>query len=105
MSQASELIPIMHDRLPCWSRVPTARSSAERLAQSERTAVRAATPGLIVTTRKIAALVRGATTGWGIARGKFGAPVVGIGSPSSLGALGLGCGNSARGVRRHGRSQ
>ena len=96
---------MMQDKLPCWSRVPTARSSAERSAQSERTAVRAATPGLIVTTKKIAALVRGATTGWGIARDTLGAPVVVIGSHSSLGALGLGCGNSAQGVRCRARRQ
>ena len=47
------------ERSPSMSRNPTARSSAGRSPQNDRTAARFAPPELTVTTRKIAARVRG----------------------------------------------
>src|SRR6516162_2827236 len=49
----------MQERAPSTSRKPTARRSAERSAQRERTGARFSSPGLIVSTRKIAARVSG----------------------------------------------
>src|SRR5207244_11002588 len=46
---------------------PTVRSSAARSPHSPRTAAPFSAPGLIVATRKIAALVSGAATGCGTA--------------------------------------
>ena len=48
---------------PSMSRNPTARTSAARSAQKERTVARFSVPGLTVMTRKIAARVSGAATG------------------------------------------
>src|SRR5215472_19070355 len=53
----------MQERAPSGARKPTARRSAERSAQSERTRARFPSPGLILTTRKIASFVSGAETG------------------------------------------
>ena len=53
------------ERFPSISRKPTARSSAGRSPQNDRTAARLASPGLIVTTRKIAARVSDWTTACG----------------------------------------
>src|SRR5262245_29668349 len=53
---------MMQERSSSAARKPTARRSAERSAQSERTGARFSSPGLIVTTRKIAARVSGEET-------------------------------------------
>src|SRR6202011_6280750 len=63
---ASDPKPMTQERFPSGSRKPTVRSSAARSPHNDRTAAPLAAPGLIVTTRKIAARVRGAATGWGI---------------------------------------
>ena len=60
---------MMHDRLLCGSRKPTARWSDDRSAHSLRTSTSDWRPGLIVTTRNIAARVSGATTGCETAAG------------------------------------
>ena len=57
---------MMQERLPSPSRKPTARSSGPRSAHIARTASALAAPGFIVTIRKIAARVSGATTGCGV---------------------------------------
>src|SRR5579862_2029768 len=56
---------MMQDRLPSISRKPTARNSADRSPHKDRTAARLAPPGLIVTTRKIAARVKDCSTACG----------------------------------------
>src|SRR5262249_27970869 len=53
---------MMQERAPSRARKPTARRSAERVAQRERTWARFSSPGLIVTTRKIVAFVSGEET-------------------------------------------
>ena len=50
------------ERPPSKSRNSTARNSAARSPQNERTVARLSKPGLIVATRKIAARVSGAAT-------------------------------------------
>jgi hypothetical protein len=52
----------MHDKLPCGSRKPTARTNPERFAHNDLTVVRLSAPAFIVATRKIAARVSGTTT-------------------------------------------
>src|SRR5262249_1188604 len=59
---------MMQERDPSSARKPTARRSAERSAQSESAGARFSSPGFIVTTRKIAAFVRGEETDCGTAR-------------------------------------
>src|SRR5207253_10515041 len=54
--------PNTHERLPSSSRKPTERTRAARSAQKDRIAPRFPAPGLAVTTRKIAARVRGIAT-------------------------------------------
>src|SRR5262249_14539256 len=49
------------------SRKSTARINPARSAQNDRTVARLSGPGFIVTTRKTAARVSGADTGWGTA--------------------------------------
>src|SRR5215468_1713880 len=53
---------MMQERASSRARKLTARISAERSAQRERTEARFSLPGLIVTTRKIAARVSGEET-------------------------------------------
>ncbi len=53
---------MMQDRPASMSRKPTARTSPRQVRQSPRRVARLAVPGLIVTTRKIAARLRGANT-------------------------------------------
>ena len=65
-SHASDPNAMTHERSSSRSRNPTARTSAARSAQSERTAWRLSSPGFSATTRKIAARVSGAATGCGI---------------------------------------
>ena len=67
-SHASDPIPITQERFPSMSRKPTARNNPGSSPQNERTAARAALPGLTVTTRKIAARVKAPTTDWGTGR-------------------------------------
>src|ERR1700722_8700937 len=62
LSHVSDPIPITQERFPSISRKPTARSSAGRSPQNDRTASRLALPELTVTTRKIAARVKVPTT-------------------------------------------
>src|SRR5580658_9397094 len=45
---------MMQETAPSRSRNPTARTTPERSAQKDRTAARFSSPGLMVTTRKIA---------------------------------------------------
>ena len=56
---------MMQERAPSRARKPTARRSADRSGQRERTWVRLSSPGLIVTTRKIATFVSGEETSCG----------------------------------------
>src|SRR5437870_4608492 len=65
-SQASDPKPMMQERFPAGSRKPTARNSPDRSPHNDRTDASLTAPGLIVRTRKIAARVGGAATGWGI---------------------------------------
>src|SRR5580698_8630926 len=53
---------MMQERAPSRARKPTERRRAERSALRERTAARFSSPGLMVTTRKIAAGVSGEET-------------------------------------------
>src|ERR1700751_5969314 len=53
---------MMQEREPSRARKPTARRSAERSAQRERTEARFSSPGLIVRTRKMEAFVSGGET-------------------------------------------
>src|SRR5580693_3653149 len=65
LSQASDPIPITQERFPSISRKPTARNSAGRSPQNDRTASRLSSPGLTVATIKIAARVNAWTTACG----------------------------------------
>src|SRR5579862_5558832 len=58
-------MPMMQESVPSMFRKPTERTSAERSAQRERTRAPHSSPGLMVTTRKIAALVRADETSCG----------------------------------------
>ena len=58
-----------HDSCPSRSRKPTARRRAARSPHNARTAASFSRPEFTVTTRKMAARVSCATTGWGIANG------------------------------------
>src|SRR6476469_6348160 len=71
LSQASDPIPITQERLPSISRKPTARTSAGRPLQNDRTAALLVVPGLMVTTRKIAARVKSCTTNWDTGGGPY----------------------------------
>ena len=62
-SHASGPIPIMQERFASMSRKPTARTSAERSLQNERTAARLPSVGPTVATTKMAARVNARTTG------------------------------------------
>ena len=64
-------IAITQERFPSMSRKPTARSSAGRSPQNDRTTPRLAAPGFIVTTRKIAARVSDCATACGTTGGPF----------------------------------
>src|ERR1700691_2072038 len=90
-SHASDPNPITQESWPSKSRNSTARSSPERSAQNERRVARFSTPGLRVTTRKIAARVSEAATGCARA-GKLA-----TGWGALLGSGSIGCGS--RGVR------
>ena len=68
-SHASDPKPMTQERPPSRSRNSTARNSAERSPQKDRTVARLSGPGFIVTTRKIAARVSGAATGWAVLDG------------------------------------
>src|SRR6202034_4013407 len=61
--QASDPMPITQESPASRSRNSTARTRPAKSAQNERTAAEFSSPGLIVTTRKIAARVSGADTG------------------------------------------
>src|SRR4029077_18429600 len=65
-------------------RKPTARNSAARSPQNDRTAARFSAPGLTVTTTKIAARVKARSTGWGTGGRSDGAPGAVIGSTPSV---------------------
>src|SRR5262247_3422397 len=78
-SQTSDPNPMIQERFSVVSRNPIARNSAARSPHSDRTAATLSSPGLIVTTRKIAARLRGAATGCGIALELPAAPDVIIG--------------------------
>ena len=64
---------MMHDSPASMSRNPTARTSPERSAHSVRRVARFSVPGLMLTTRKIAARLSGANTACGTAAGLSGA--------------------------------
>ena len=61
-SHASDPNPMTQESPPSRSRNSTARTSAARSPQNERTVARFSGPGLSVATRKIAARVSGAAT-------------------------------------------
>src|SRR5580704_531607 len=65
MSHASDPIPITQERSPSISRKPTARNSAGRSPQNDRTVSRLAPPELTAATIKIAARVKVPTTACG----------------------------------------
>ena len=83
-------MPMTHERFPSMSRKPTARTSAARSPQNERTAPRLSAPGFTVTTRKIAARVSGVATGCGTAAGAPAISGVVIGS-DPIGSLACLC--------------
>src|SRR5438094_10455187 len=68
-SHVSEPNPTTQERVPSCSRNPTERTRADRSAQRDRIIPRLLVPGLIVTTRKIAARVSGVATGCGMTCG------------------------------------
>jgi hypothetical protein len=70
------------ERFSAGSRNPIALTSPARFPHSDRTLVQLSMPGLIVTTRKIAALVSRVATGCGIGLELPAAPGVVIGSNS-----------------------
>ena len=63
LSHASDPKPMTQERPPSMSRNSTARTSAARSPQNDRMVARPSGPGLMVTTRKMAARVSGAATG------------------------------------------
>jgi hypothetical protein len=71
------------ERFSVGSRNPIALTSAARFPHSDRTFVQLSMPGLIVTTRKMAALVSRVATGCGIGRELPAAAGVVIGSDSN----------------------
>jgi hypothetical protein len=71
------------ERFSVGSRNPTARNSPARFPHSDRTFVQLSMPGLIVTTKKIAALVSRVATDCGIGRELSATPGVVIGSDSN----------------------
>jgi hypothetical protein len=71
------------ERFSAGSRNPIARKSPASFPHSDRTFVQLSMPGLIVTTRKIAALVSRVATGWEIGLELPAAPGVVIGSASN----------------------
>src|SRR5215472_9485371 len=81
-SHAADPNDMTQERFWSASRNPTARNSAARSPHSDRTAATLSSPGLIVTTRKIAARVSGAATSCGFALEVPAAAGVFIGSNS-----------------------
>src|SRR5260370_24907429 len=78
------------ERPPSRSRNSTARTSAARSPQNERTVARLSTPGLSVATMKIAARVSGATTGcaWADKPAAAWGALIGLGS---IGVITMAC--------------
>src|SRR5271165_3237287 len=91
-SHAADPNAMMQVRFPLGSRNPTERKRAASSAHSDRTATQLAAPGLIVTTRKIAARVSNVATGCGIGLEFPAASGVVIGSDSIRWCPGEACG-------------